>query len=79
MRHHILAILASAPARGIIVTVLRQEVGVRLRQRVGDTEWMDAVTTLKNKGFIEDGEQDTLTDDSTLKLTPAGRKAASKL
>lgn len=79
MRHHILAILASAPARGIIVTVLRQEVGVRLRQRVGDTEWTDAVTTLKNKGLIEDGEQDTLTDDCTLKLTPAGRKAAAKL
>ncbi len=78
LRVQILTVLRSAPA-GMIVSVLRQECGLRMRNRIGEAEWTMEVANLKDRGLIEDGERDAMTDDAILKLTAAGRKAAAKL
>lgn len=79
LKSHVLTILAGGPAKGMIVSVLKQECGIRTRERIGEVEWAAAVTRLKTDGLIEDGEPDTLTDDATLKLTDRGREMSARM
>ncbi len=78
LKAHILDILTAAPASGMALAFLRVEIGVRLARRIGEGEFAQAVKDLKGRKFIEDAEAG-LSDDPSIKLTAAGRKAAAAL
>ncbi len=75
LRLSILACLNKSGGRHVAEYVLKLEVRVRIGRHPGEQEWDEEVATQVDRGWLERGKDD-VTDDPTLRITEAGKKAA---
>ncbi len=75
LRLSILSALNKAGGRAVPEYVLKLEVRLRIGRHPGEQEWDEEVVTQVERGWLERGK-DEVTDDPTLRITEAGKKAA---
>lgn len=75
LRLAILSSLNKASGRAVPEYVLKLEARVRLGRHPGEQEWDEEVATQADRGWITRAA-DPVTDDPTLSITEAGKKAA---
>lgn len=75
LRLAILRSLNKASGRAVPEYVLKLEARVRLGRHAGEQEWDEEIVTQEERGWIERGK-DAVTDDPTVRITEAGKKAA---